>query len=202
MVQRGYFLALEGIDGSGTTTQAQRLQMFLESQGHRAHITRQPSDGPIGKMIRGLLAKKEGQPVNWEMLALLFAADRLRHWQEEVEPLLAQGVFVICDRYVLSSLVYQGQDCPEEWVREINRYAATPDLTLLVAIDAQRAYERVQSRGGTVEIYDELEKQKSLAQRYARLGQQEKVHFVEGDQSIDAVAQQIQLALKPLLESR
>ena len=74
MSQRGCFLVLEGIDGSGTTTQAQRLKMFLEAQGHRAHITRQPSDGPIGKMIRGLLEKKEGQSVNWEMLALLFAA--------------------------------------------------------------------------------------------------------------------------------
>lgn len=202
MVQRGCFLVLEGIDGSGTTTQAQRLKSFLESQGHRTHITRQPSDGPIGKMIRGLLAKKEGQAVNWEMLALLFAADRLRHWQEEVEPLLAEGVFVISDRYFLSSMVYQGQDCPEEWVREINRYAATPDLTLLVAIDAQRAYERVQSRGGTVEIYDDLEKQKSLAQRYERLGRQEDVIFIEGDQGIDEVAQHIQQAVRPLLESR
>lgn len=202
MSQRGCFLVLEGIDGSGTTTQAQRLKMFLEAQGHRAHITRQPSDGPIGKMIRGLLEKKEGQSVNWEMLALLFAADRLRHWQEEVAPLLAEGVFVISDRYFLSSMVYQGQDCPEEWVREINRYAAIPDLTILVAIDAQRAYERVQSRGGTVEIYDELEKQKSLAQRYDRLGRQENVTFVEGDQSVDDVAQHIHQAVQPLLESR
>ena len=100
MTQRGNFIVLEGIDGSGTTTQAKRLKLHLETKGHRVHLTRQPSDGPIGKMIRGLLEKKEGVEMNWEMLALLFAADRLRHWQEEVLPLLQQGVFVISDRYV------------------------------------------------------------------------------------------------------
>ncbi len=201
MAQRGSFIVLEGIDGSGTTTQAKRLKLYLEGKGHEVHLTRQPSDGPIGKMIRGLLEKKEGVEMNWEMLALLFAADRLRHWQEEVLPLLEKGVFVISDRYVLSSLVYQGQDCPEEWVRTINQYAAKPDLTLLVAIDAERAYERVQSRGGVVEIYDELEKQKLLAQRYKRLAALEDLVVIDGDQEMDDVAADIQKALQSLGES-
>ena len=116
-------------------------------------------------------------------------------------PLLEKGVFVISDRYVLSSLVYQGQDCPEEWVRTINQYAAKPDLTLLVAIDAERAYERVQSRGGVVEIYDELEKQKLLAQRYKRLAALEDLVVIDGDQEMDDVAADIQKALQSLGES-
>ena len=198
MAQRGCFIVLEGIDGSGTTTQARELSKYLKGRGRRVHLTRQPSDGPIGKMIRGLLAKKEGVEMNWEMLALLFAADRLRHWQEEVTPLLDDGVFVISDRYVLSSLVYQGHDCPESWVRTINQFAAVPDLTLMVTIDAERAYERVQSRGGVEEIYDELDKQKALAQRYARLSESEDVVIINGDQDIMAVASDIQKAVEAL----
>ena len=70
MEKRGRFIVLEGIDGSGTTTQAENLKAHLESQGKKVHLTRQPSTGVIGKTIREFLAKKEGQAVNWEMLAL------------------------------------------------------------------------------------------------------------------------------------
>ena len=141
--------------------------------------------------------------LNWFLSPILRhqRVDRLRHWQEEVDPLLKQGVFVISDRYVLSSLVYQGQDCPEAWVRQINQYAAKPDVTILVSIEAERAYERVQSRGGVVEIYDEIEKQKSLAACYERLGAHEDVVVINGDQSMAQVAEEIQSAIMPLMES-
>ena len=83
MEKRGRFIVLEGIDGSGTTTQAEKLKSHLESLGQQVHLTRQPSTGVIGKSIRAFLAKKEGHTVNWGMLALLFAADRLHHWDSD-----------------------------------------------------------------------------------------------------------------------
>ena len=138
------------------------LARISQSRGHDVHLTRQPSTGIIGKQVRAFLAKQEGTSVNWEMLALLFAADRLHHWQTEIEPALNDGKTVISDRYVLSSLVYQGDDCPEEWVREINRFAPKPDLTLFVRVSGEVAFERVRARGGVVEVYDELAKQKPL----------------------------------------
>lgn len=186
---KGRFIVLEGIDGSGTTTQAERLRAFLESRGHDVHLTRQPSTGIIGKQVRAFLAKQEGTSVNWEMLALLFAADRLHHWQTEIEPALNDGKTVISDRYVLSSLVYQGDDCPEEWVREINRFAPKPDLTLFVRVSGEVAFERVRARGGVVEVYDELAKQTALAARYDRLAPSQTAVVVDGEQPIERVTQ-------------
>ncbi len=191
MEKRGRFIVLEGIDGSGTTTQAENLKAHLESQGKKVHLTRQPSTGVIGKTIREFLAKKEGQAVNWEMLALLFAADRLHHWDAEIEPHLRAGDFVISDRYVLSSLVYQGEDCPEEWVAQINQYAPQPDLTFWVNISAEAAFKRVKDRGGVEEVYDDLAKQQSLEKRYARLAPSQNAIEVNGDRSISEVTQSL-----------
>ena len=189
MENNGRFIVLEGIDGSGTTTQAENLKTHLENLGIQVHITRQPSTGVIGKTIREFLAKKEGQPVNWEMLALLFAADRLHHWHTEIEPQLQAGVYVISDRYVLSSLVYQGEDCPEEWVAQLNQFAPRPDLTLLIQVSAEAAFQRVKDRGGVEEVYDNLDKQKRLEARYARLGSGQNAVVVDGEQPIEKVTQ-------------
>src|SRR4051794_5711725 len=99
----GKLIVLEGIDGAGTTTQAQRLGKHF---GARVHVTREPSDGAAGILIRQIL-RGEYHPYDHTALALLFAADRLDHLKREIEPQLQKGVHVISDRYVISSLVYQ-----------------------------------------------------------------------------------------------
>ena len=123
----GKFIVVEGIDGSGSTTQAKLLCKYLESRGRTCFFTAEPSGGPIGKFIRDLLKQKENKPqLFFHILALTFAADRLCHYDLEILPKLKAGVDVISDRYVLSSLVYQGLDVPQGWVKEVNRYARTP----------------------------------------------------------------------------
>src|SRR5690606_25682164 len=109
----GRLIVLEGIDGSGTTTQARWLGEALEQRGHAVIVTREPTSGPIGLLIRQALQQQlpseNGQSVqlDFRAMALLFAADRVDHNQRLILPALAAGKIVISDRYTLSSLLYQ-----------------------------------------------------------------------------------------------
>ena len=141
-MSRGRFIALEGIDGSGTTTQSRDLAQLLAQRGHSILRTQEPSDGPIGREIRRRLASSSAPP-DPATVALLFAADRLDHVDSEIRPALEQGKIVLCDRYVMSSWVYQSLDCDPAWVREINRHAPWPDRTFLLEIAPEVALARV-----------------------------------------------------------
>src|SRR5215471_10635383 len=129
--RRGRFIVLEGIDGAGTTTQAARLSDRLRAEAPKVpvRVTREPSDGPIGSLIRQVLTGRivvpGGRAPGWATMALLFAADRMDHVESEIEPFLAQGGVVLSDRYDASSLAYQsvssGADAKEavEWIRSL-----------------------------------------------------------------------------------
>jgi dTMP kinase len=168
----GYFIALEGIDGSGTTTQCRALADALAARGHRVTTTREPSPGPIGRLVRASLAA-DAREIGPAPLALLFAADRLQHVEQEIEPALRRGEVVVCDRYVLSSFAYQSLDCDPAWVRAINGRARWPDLTLVLELGADRAIERVAAREAATatvrERFDVPEMQRRLAASYREL---------------------------------
>ena len=165
-MSRGRFIALEGIDGSGTTTQRGALASALRSRGHVVLETNEPSSGSIGRLARERLAQG-AVPLDRGALALLFAADRLDHVASEVEPALAEGRVVITDRYVMSSWVYQALDCDPAWVRAINSRAPWPDLTFVLDVPASEAMRRVTARHGqagpALEIYETTPLQARLA---------------------------------------
>ena len=173
----GRFIVLEGIDGCGSTTQAKLLQAVLRERGHDVELTSEPSDGPIGKLIRQALLDKlegsEGQPrrCSWATMALLFAADRLDHVDQVIRPALERGAIVISDRYDLSSLTYQsatattGSDVVG-WVRALNARALRPDLTIVLHVTPEIAGRRRLTRGGPEEIYEKTELQRTLAGLY------------------------------------
>lgn len=198
---RGRFIAIEGIDGSGTTSQTRALGQWLGQRGHAVLETREPSRGAIGTLIRQRLSVAAA-PLEPAALALLFAADRLDHIASEVEPALAAGSVVLSDRYVLSSLAYQALDCDAAWVREINARAPRPDLTLLIAVPVEVAFARVQRRmvdeGGVEERFDALALQRRIAGHYEQfcgdpaLGP---VHIVDGDQPPEQVTAALMQAL-------
>src|SRR5580693_8502583 len=111
MKARGRFVVLEGIDGAGTTTQVARLADRLRGKKHPVRTTREPSDGPIGALVRQVLTGRVivpgGRAPNWTTMALLFAADRMDHMEAEIEPWIAEGGIMVSDRYDASSLAYQ-----------------------------------------------------------------------------------------------
>lgn len=187
-------VVLEGIDGAGTTTQTARLAATLRKRGRDVHTTREPSDGPIGKLIREILGGRH-QPVDATTMALLFAADRADHQQREVEPALARGQTVISDRWYHSSLAYQGSGEDRAWIRTLNARVRRPDLTILLEVPAEVGAERRAAAARPEELYDRLELQRRIAAGYrevvAELGATEKVVVLDGAREPAAVAEEV-----------
>lgn len=186
---RGRFIALEGIDGSGTSSQRSALAQRLEQRGHRVLQTCEPSTRSIGALTRARLATA-AEPLDRRALALLFAADRLDHIAGEIEPALAEGQVVITDRYLMSSWAYQSLDCSADWVEAINRYAPWPDLTFLIDVPADVAGRRVAQRKGTEEIFETAPLQRRLEAAYrhhAARPELADVHVLDGTASMAAV---------------
>lgn len=210
-VTRGKLIVLEGIDGAGTTTQMGRLAEHLRSQGIATHVTREPSTGPIGKLIRAMLTGDldNASRERTEMMALLFAADRIDHNVGEIEPALVRGEWVISDRYDLSSLTYQsaqaaraaGEGWDTEriaWIRAQNRFAMRPDVTFVIDVPANIARERRAQRGGKDELYEVDALQTRLAEAYLRaeeLVPGDRLIHIDGSETIDEVTSALERAL-------
>ncbi len=191
------FIALEGIDGSGHTTQAHALARALESRGRKVCVTAQPSTGPIGKIIRDYLQGRVPHFQNFpEGLALLFAADRLHHIGTEIKPKLDEGYDVICDRYVLSSWVYQGLQVTEDWVRRINQFALQPDLTLVIDTPITEAKQRRDARGGIEEIFEAQHLQQTIRERYLELAPSIHAKIIDGSGTPEEVTERLVLSVK------
>lgn len=208
----GHFIVFEGIDGAGTTTQIERYAAYLRAKRRHVYVTRQPSDGPIGSLLRqGLQGRIElGRERQAHTMALLFAADRLDHLAVQIEKNLRDGAVVLCDRYDLSSLVYQSatavgsQDDSVAWIRELNRHARRPDATVVVDVSPDVAAGRRRTRGQAIELYEVDELQRQLAALYAEaeeLVPGDCVIHIDGDRSVDEVAQRISDALASVVEA-
>jgi dTMP kinase len=184
-------IVLEGIDGAGTTTQAARLTAALGAEGHAVHATREPSDGPVGRLLRELLAGRHA-PVDATTMALLFAADRADHLAREVEPALARGQIVVSDRWYHSSLAYQGAGEDRRWIGILNARARPPDLTILLEVAPELAAERRRLAGRPEELYDRLEMQRRVAAGYrevaAELAGRERIVVIDGARAAEVVA--------------
>jgi dTMP kinase len=114
-------------------------------------------------------ALRADEHIDHRALALLFAADRVDHITREIQPALRSGAVVLCDRYLGSSLIYQGAFCDLAWVREINRHAPPADLTLVLDVSAEEAHRRRAARGAPAELFEDVELQARLAEAYRSL---------------------------------
>ena len=198
------FIVLEGIDGSGTTTQLDRLTRHLTDRGRRAHATREPSQGPIGRLLREILLGGHrlagGAGVDGLAMALLFAADRRDHLSREIEPALAAGADVVSDRYLLSSLAYQAQEADRAWVGTLARDLRVPDLTLLLDVPVAVAAARRRAAGRPEERYDADEMQARIAARYRELAASTpNTVLIDASGTIDEVTAAIVGHVSPLL---
>jgi dTMP kinase len=192
-------IVLEGLDGAGTTTQGKRLVHHLRERGVKAHLTREPSDGPIGRLIRELLTGQHAIPdqaIRQSTFGLLFAADRLDHLQREVEPQLAAGALVISDRWYHSSLAYQGTGADRDWITALNARARRPDLTIFLQVRPEVAAQRRVAAGRVQELFEDLRTQVDVEAGYratiAELtAQGEHIEVIDGELPPDGVFQEI-----------
>ena len=192
-------IVLEGLDGAGTTTQARRLVDHLLGNGAAAHLTREPSDGPIGKLIREMLVGKHAitdEKLSQGTFGLLFAADRLDHLQREVEPALHAGTVVVSDRWYHSSLAYQGTGADRDWIIALNARARRPDLTIFLKVRPEVAAARRVAAGRVQELFEDLRMQEEVDAGYratmselAALG--ERIEVIDGEMPPDTVFQAI-----------
>lgn len=197
-MNRGVFIAFEGIDGAGTTTQAARLHRRLPA----AHLTHEPSPRPLGVVLRRALGHEIDMAP--EAMALAFAGDRLDHWTGEIRPALHRGDCVICDRYLLSSLAYQSLSAPLDWVATLNGFAGRPDLTLFLRVSPEVAAERRSARRGSPERFEKDSFQRRVADRYEELLSRDDigpVTVIDSHLNPDEVESSIWAVVEPVLNA-
>lgn len=148
MREKGLFIVFEGIDGSGKTTQLQKTVAFLEKRDLNVVVTREPGGTTLGAKIRSLLLDVDNQGMDPLCELMLYAADRSHHVTDTIEPAISRGDVVICDRYALSTLAYQGygRGLPLDTIRSLNQMAihgCVPDLTFILDMDPIVARTRI-----------------------------------------------------------
>ncbi|MGM0597252.1 MAG: dTMP kinase [Myxococcota bacterium] len=160
----GLFIAIEGIDGSGTTTLIRNLLAELSTAGYNPLSTCEPSNSEVGAYIRKVL-KQKSKLSSSDVLALLFATDRIIHYKSEIKPAIGKGRIVLSDRYLLSSLAYQTLEEEEQWVYTLNSRVPVPHLTIFIDIDIESAQARMAERTDR-DFLEEVEYQKIIREKY------------------------------------
>ena len=202
-MERGKFIALEGIDGSGKSTQIGRLVRRLTDRGITCHATREPTGRPVGTLIRQALTGQT--PLDPRVIAALYAADRIDHLVNGEDGLLAlveRGVTVVTDRYYFSSYAYHSVDMDMDWVIGANSVSAgllRPTLTVFLDVSVDRAMERIRRGRDRVELFereDRLRKTRALYfEAFERLKGTEAVVVVDGGLPEDEVEERVWAAV-------
>ena len=200
MARRGAFIVFEGIDGSGKSTHIRLLCRDLREQGHDVLWTSEPSRGRIGRFIREYVERRRSR-LPPEVEALLFAADRFQHVRRIIEPGLERGHIVVSDRYIHSSLAYQGAEGVSlGWIRELNMFAPMPDLCILLDVSPETGLGRMRRHRRTVfEVYTYQQKVRALYLQFAEQGELVKV---DADRPVDEVQGDISALVQDLLRGR
>jgi dTMP kinase len=194
--KKGAFICIEGLDGCGKTTQAKLLAKKLR-KSHNAVYTAEPSHGRIGTYIRSscLYGKKRLSSV---LEALLFAADRIEHVETEVIPALEEGRLVISDRYVYSSLAYQGAaGLSLDWIETVNEHALQPDLAVFIDVNPEAVVSRLKPKRSVME---DLETQKKVRQIYLKFVEEGRLTRIDGNRSESEVAEDVYAIVTELLK--
>ena len=206
---RGAFIVFEGIDGAGHSTHAGKLQNWIKNTmpNYRSKVivTKEPTDGPIGAIIK--LALEERIKLSPEALALAFATDRADHISYEILPKLREGYVVICDRYYLSSFAYQsvaGIDL--NWLIAINSKCIRPDITILLDAPAEVCWRRIPRDRPHRELFKHPEKLENVRQAFKHIAKilveryNEHIVIIDTEQPIESAHREVVTYVKEILE--
>lgn len=181
------FIAFEGLDGSGSSTQIKLLADYLNKKGLKVHTTKEPTNNLIGGLVRGQLTKqwKSSQTC----LQLLFSADRAHHLEIEIDPALKKGNIVLTDRYMLSTFAFGSIDGVSiEWLEEMNKYFRKPDLTILLKVPPAECIARINKSRQGQELFEEAKKLEKVWNNYELLAKRHKnIVIIDGTQSEEKV---------------
>lgn len=186
--KKGFFICVEGLDGCGKTTQAKILVRRLKKKGYSAVYTTEPSRGKIGRFIRRHCLHTR-QRVSSIVEALLFAADRFEHIEKEINLALADGKIIVSDRYVYSSMAYQGAaGLSLDWIRKVNEHALTPNLAIFIDVKPEIVVQRLKPKKSVME---NLETQRKVREMYLKFVESRELVKVDGNKSKEEVADEI-----------
>lgn len=190
------FIAIEGIDGAGLSTQAGKLRDWLQKMGKRVLLTKEPTNGIIGGVIRSCLNKE--MKTNPLTLQLLYAADRAAHLETTVEPAIKTGMVVVMDRYILSSLAYGSLDVPLDTLKQLNATFRKPDVTFILDAHPKIALDRLKGSRWHAELFENEQKLAQVRQNYLSLRP-----YYTGTKIIDAnkTAEEIALDMQKAISS-
>jgi len=179
---KGAFIVLDGLDGCGKTLQSKALRDELKARGFDVAYTAEPSNNTVGKFIQSILLTEK---IPAEVEALLFAADRHEHLKKEILPNLEAGKVVICDRYLYSSLAYQGaQGVDVNWIRTINSFVVKPDIAFYLDVPPDVGLNRIKRKRTVLERID---LQVKVREKYLELVREGELVLVDSNRSVEAV---------------
>lgn len=186
----GKFAVFEGLDGSGLTTQATLLRNYFISKGKDAVLTKEPTEGLIGGLIKACLRKE------WStfplVLQMLFAADRAHHLNSEIEPALKKGRIVICDRYILSSYAFGSLDVTLPVLKQLNAYFRKPHITIFIDTQPKICIERMKKARPHVELFEEEHKLEQIRKNFLSMKNLfPETHIVDGNRAPEEILGEI-----------
>ncbi len=198
-MKKNLFIALEGIDGSGKSTQVKLLSESLSQAGHKVYTTFEPTKSEMGVMIRNIFSGKT--EADQGTIAALFLADRFNHILNKTDGLLKkmeEGFTVITDRYYFSSYAYHGVHMPMNWVIDMNKPCAEllrPDMTVYIDILPEVSMNRITENRENTELYETLENLTAVRNKYLEafeiLKEEERIYTTEGNRSPEIIANDI-----------
>jgi dTMP kinase len=194
-MQPGLFIVLEGIDGTGKSTQARRLGEWFVSQGREVVLSREPTNGPWGKKLRE--SASTGRLAPQDELQY-FLNDRRQHVEEKIAPALAAGKVVILDRYYFSTMAYQGARGfdPVEIRRMNEEFAPVPDLLLILDLDVDTAHDRIGHRGDSTNEFEKHESLTRCREIFLALKDEPFVRVIDSNAPLDEVSERIRKAVE------
>ncbi len=187
----GRFISFEGLDGSGITTQATLLRNYLLTKKKEVILTKEPTDGIIGGIIRSCLRKE--WKTNPTTLHLLYTADRAHHLATEIEPALKKNKTVITDRYMLSALAYGSTDVPLSILEQLNANFRKPHITFLIDTQPALCIDRIKKSRHHVELFEDEQKLVEIRNNYLSLKNNfPNTYVIDGNRTPEEVMKDVQ----------